>query len=55
MPYYATIILWQLANSQVYLTKSIDDDIKNMVLNMPTNIDTGIFIVEKEQAVIFQR
>lgn len=55
MPYYATLILWQLANSQVYLTKSIDDDMKNKVLNMPTNVDTGIFIVEKDQAVIFQR
>jgi len=55
MPYYATLILWQMANSQVYLTKSIDDDITNKVLNIPTNIDTGIFIVTKEQATMFQR
>ncbi len=55
MPYYATLILWQMNNTDVYLTSSIAADLENNILNIPTNIDTGIFIVEKDRAAIFQR
>lgn len=52
MPYYATLILWQLHNSQVALT---EDDKTAKVLNIPGFVDTGVMIVEKEQAKAFMR
>ncbi len=50
MPYYATLILWQLHNSKVALT--LDDKAAN-VLNIPTFIDTGVMIVGKDEAKSF--
>ena len=52
MPYYATLILWQLHNSKVALT---EDDKTAKVLNIPGFVDTGVMIVEKEQAKAFMR
>ena len=52
MPYYATLILWQLHNSKVALTEE-GDTVK--VLNLPSFVDTGVIIVEKEQARAFKR
>jgi ribose transport system substrate-binding protein len=52
MPYYATLILWQLHNSKVALT---EDDKAAKVLNIPGFVDTGVMIVEKEQAKAFMR
>jgi ribose transport system substrate-binding protein len=52
MPYYATLILWQLHNSGVALTK---DDKAASVLNIPGFVDTGVMIVEKESARSFIR
>jgi ribose transport system substrate-binding protein len=52
MPYYATLILWQLHNSKVALT---DDDQAARILNIPGFVDTGVMIVEKEQAKAFMR
>ena len=52
MPYYATLILWQLHNSKVALT---EDDKTAKVLNIPDFVDTGVMIVEKEQAKAFMR
>ena len=52
MPYYATLILWQLHNSEVALTK--DDKAAN-VLNIPGFVDTGVMIVTQETARSFIR
>ena len=52
MPYYATLILWQLHNSEVALTK---DDKAASVYNIPGFVDTGVMIVEKAQASDFMR
>lgn len=52
MPYYATLILWQLHNSKVALTK---DDKASGVLNIPGFVDTGVMIVTKETARSFIR
>jgi len=52
MPYYAVLILWQLHNSKVALT---EDDKTAKVLNIPGFVDTGVMIVEKEQAKAFMR
>ncbi len=52
MPYYATLILWQLHNSEVALTTN---DAGAGVLNIPGFVDTGVMIVEKEQATDFMR
>lgn len=52
MPYYATLLLWQLHNSKVALTK---DDGAAGIQNIPTFINTGVMIVEKEKAGAFIR
>ena len=52
MPYYATMLLWQLHNSDVALTK---DDKAASVLNIPGFIDTGVMIVTQETAGSFIR
>jgi len=52
MPYYAVLILWQLHNSPVALTK---DDKAAKIMNIPGFVDTGVMIVEKEQAKQFMR
>ena len=52
MPYYATLLLWQLHNSKVALTK---DDRAAGIQNIPTFINTGVMIVEKEKAGAFIR
>lgn len=52
MPYYATLILWQLHNSEVALTK--DDKAAN-VLNIPGFVDTGVMIVTQDTARSFIR
>jgi ribose transport system substrate-binding protein len=52
MPYYATMILWQLHNSDVALTK--DDKAAN-VLNIPGFVDTGVMIVTQDTARSFIR
>jgi ribose transport system substrate-binding protein len=52
MPYYATLILWQLYNSEVALTK--DDKAAN-VLNIPGFVDTGVMIVTQDTARSFIR
>ncbi len=52
MPYYATLILWQLHNSNVALT---ENDQAAKVRNIPSFVDTGVMIVEQEQAKAFLR
>jgi ribose transport system substrate-binding protein len=52
MPYYATLILWQLHNSKVSLTS---DDKAAGIMNIPGFVDTGVMIVEKEKAKAFIR
>ena len=52
MPYYAVLILWQLHNSPVALTKN---DKAAKIMNIPGFVDTGVMIVEKEQAKQFMR
>jgi ribose transport system substrate-binding protein len=52
MPYYSVLILWQLHNSKVALTSN---DKAAKVLTIPGFVDTGIMIVEKEQAKNFMR
>ena len=52
MPYYAVLILWQMHNSKVALTA---DDKAAGINNIPSFVDTGVMIVEKEQAKVFIR
>ena len=52
MPYYSVLILLQMYNSKVSLT---GDDKVAKINNVPRFIDTGIMIVEKEQAKTFIR
>jgi ribose transport system substrate-binding protein len=52
MPYYSVLILWQMKNSKVALT---DNDKAAKINTIPGFIDTGIMIVEKEQAKNFIR
>jgi ribose transport system substrate-binding protein len=52
MPYYSVLILWQMYNSKVALTTN---DKAAKIYNIPGFVDTGIMIVEKEQAKSFIR
>ena len=52
MPYYATLVLWQLHNSKVALTK---DDKAAGINNIPSFINTGVMIVEQDKAKTFVR
>ena len=52
MPYYSVLLLWQMHNSPVAVT---NDDKAAGLLNIPGFIDTGVLIVEKEQAKTFIR
>lgn len=52
MPYYSTLILWQLHNSKVALTT---DDKAADVLNIPGFVDTGVMIVTQDTARSFMR
>jgi len=52
MPYYSVMILFQLYNSKVALTAN---DKAAKIMNIPGFVDTGIMIVEKEQAKSFIR
>jgi len=52
MPYYSVLILWQMYNSKVALTAN---DKAAKINNIPGFVDTGIMIVEKEQAKSFIR
>jgi ribose transport system substrate-binding protein len=52
MPYYGVVLLWQLQNSKVALSK---DDKALKILNIPNFVDTGIMIVEKDGAKGFIR
>jgi ribose transport system substrate-binding protein len=52
MPYYSVLILWQMYNSKVSLTAN---DKAAKINNIPGFVDTGIMIVEKEQAKSFIR
>ncbi len=52
MPYYSVLILWQMYNSKVSLTAN---DKAAKINNIPGFVDTGIMIVEKEQAKNFIR
>ena len=52
MPYYSVMILFQMYNSKVALTSN---DKAAKINNIPGFIDTGIMIVEKDQAKNFVR
>jgi len=52
MPYYSVMILFQMYNSKVALTSN---DRAAKILNIPGFVDTGIMIVEKDQAKSFIR
>jgi ribose transport system substrate-binding protein len=52
MPYYATQILYNIANSKVEITT---DNAKAGVLGIPQVIDTGSVIVDKSNAQYFKR
>ena len=52
MPYYSVMILFQMYNSKVALTGS---DKTAKINNIPGFIDTGVMIVEKDQAKTFIR
>ena len=52
MPYYATQILYNIANSKVEITS---DNAKAGVLGIPQVIDTGSVIVDKSNAQYFKR
>jgi len=52
MPYYATQILYNLANSKVEIT---NDNKSANVLGIPTTVDTGVIIVDKDNAKYFKR
>ena len=52
MPYYSVMILFQMYNSKVALTGA---DKAAKINNIPGFIDTGIMIVEKDQAKTFIR
>ncbi len=52
MPYYATQILYNLANSKVDITS---DNKAADVLGIPTTVDTGVVIVDKDNAKYFMR
>ena len=52
MPYYATLLLYQMRNNPVPIT---DDDKAAGALNIPTFIDTGVMIVDKSGAQHFIR
>jgi ribose transport system substrate-binding protein len=52
MPYYSVLILWQMKNSKVALTAN---DKAAKINTIPGFVDTGILIVEKDQAKTFIR
>jgi len=52
MPYYSVLILWQMKNSKVALTAN---DKAAKINTIPGFVDTGILIVEREQAKSFIR
>ncbi len=52
MPYYATQILYNLNNSKVQITT---DNASAGVLGIPTTVDTGVIIVDKDNAKYFKR
>ena len=52
MPYYSVMILFQMYNSKVALTAN---DKASRIMNIPGFVDTGIMIVEKDQAKSFIR
>jgi ribose transport system substrate-binding protein len=52
MPYYATQILYNLNNSKVQITT---DNASAGVLGIPSAVDTGVVIVDKENAKFFKR
>jgi ribose transport system substrate-binding protein len=52
MPYYAVLILWQLQNSEVSMTA---DDRAAGIKSFPSFVDTGVLIVERDQARVFVR
>jgi hypothetical protein len=52
MPYYSVMILFQMHNSKVALTAT---DKVARINNIPGFVDTGIMIVEKDQAKTFIR
>lgn len=52
MPYYATQILYNLANSKVSITT---DNKSAGVLGIPTTVDTGVIIVDKNNTKYFKR
>jgi ribose transport system substrate-binding protein len=52
MPYYSVLLLWQMHNSKVAVT---NDDKAAGINNIPGFIDTGVLIVEKDQAATFIR
>jgi ribose transport system substrate-binding protein len=52
MPYYSVLLLWQMHNSGVAVT---NDDQAAGINNIPGFIDTGVLIVEKDQASTFIR
>ena len=52
MPYYATQILYNLVNSKVSITT---DNKAAGVLGIPTTVDTGVIIVDKNNSKYFKR
>lgn len=52
MPYYATQILYNLANSKVSITT---DNKAAGVLGIPVTVDTGVIIVDKNNSKYFKR
>jgi len=52
MPYYATQILYNLNNSKVQITT---DNAAAKVLGIPTTVDTGVIIIDKDNAQYFKR
>jgi len=52
MPYYSTLILWQMHNSKVALT---NDDAAAGIYNIPGFVDTGVMIVTQDTARTFMR
>ncbi|WP_070000369.1 substrate-binding domain-containing protein [Cellulosilyticum sp. I15G10I2] len=52
MPYYATQILYNLNNSKVQITT---DNAAAGVLGIPAAVDTGVVIVDKDNAKYFKR
>lgn len=52
MPYYAVQILYNLANSKVEITS---DNKAAGVMGIPSTVDTGVIIVDKDNAKYFMR